>query len=160
MNPHEEPIPMLEHVGARLLEAEWLHTFTFAARHGYSFRWTEKGLRRVLLIWHIIGEFGLSEEPRQVDRFTRECQNPRRAATGSTSCAFRDYWLACLEELGLDDEADYWWAFVLIVNASIQETAGSGRLSGVAMLHLDDLFLPNAGERNHRFERQWIYGSC
>jgi hypothetical protein len=162
MNFQDEPIPMLEHVGARLLEAQWLHTFTFIAHQGYSFRWTEKGLRRVLLIWHIIGEFDLAREPEHVDQFTRDCHDPRDPSvqTNNTRCAFRDYWLACLEELGLDDEESYWWAFVLIVNAGILETAGSTRFSGLAILHLDDINLPYAGERNNLFERQWIYGSC
>lgn len=162
MNPHEEPIPMLDHVGARLIEARWLDTFTFVAHQGYSFRWTEKGLRRVLLLWHIIGEYDLDQEPTRVDRFTRECQNPQisQDRSSNATCAFRDYWLACLEELRLDDEEDYWWAFVLIANAGIQEKTGSKRHSGIARLHLDDIYLPHAGERPNLFERQWIYGSC
>ncbi len=103
-------------VVSKLLKAHWLQAIPDRNGGAPCFRWTPVGKNRQALVRHVIAEFHLDGDDADAPaRFTGECRQPPPPGMSKSSEAARGFWLACLEELGLDCNPTELHAYVLLI---------------------------------------------
>lgn len=125
MLPNPEPLPTIDHVGTLLVNAGWLSAFSFVPERGYFFRWSRKGEQRLLLVRHLIEDFHLAADAALTKRFTDACFRPKQTIESSLCRSCRAFWLACLEEISLETEVGFLYAFVKIIEAANEDDVDS-----------------------------------
>ena len=100
----------------KLLAAGWLFCCDEGEASESILDWTGKGRQRALLVRHVIRTYGLERCAEASFCFSVESSTSRLAGAGGNSdAAAREFWAACLEELGLGLEPASLAAFVRLM---------------------------------------------
>jgi hypothetical protein len=149
MLPNPEPLPTIDHVGTLLVNAGWLSAFSFVPERGYFFRWSRKGEQRLLLVRHLINDFQLAADAALAKGFTDACFRPRLSKESGLCKACRAFWVACLEEISLENDTDPLYTFVKIIEAANEDDLDSS--SVLELVNSDsDLLLSPHGQGHWR----------
>lgn len=132
---------LLENVISKLLGAGWIENVPGSSeRDVISRRWTAKGRSRLLLVRHLIEEFHLEVDDDSVMKFTCGCRADGGVRdTGSRESA-RSFWVACLEETGLENEHDSLMPLVRLIHSCRTMPDGNLESEELASLRRDDTF--------------------
>lgn len=114
--PAEEPLPLFDSIVRQLTARGWLDGHTFIIPIGYRLAWSQQGVRRALLLQHILINHGLTESEETVRNFTHRCRDQSEATKGGGLSAVEfEFWLMCLDELRLEDAENLLWPLVQVL---------------------------------------------
>ena len=87
-----------------MVMAGWLTNYAFTTGKGFSFNWQRVGAQKAILLKFIIKDKQL-ESADNILAFTKEAETEPPTAHG-------DFWVRCLDELGVRKEKDELFYFV------------------------------------------------
>lgn len=113
MFPSNQPRPEFEATISRMRGARWIAGHRFEKDRGYRLDWTEVGRSRAMLLQQLIIRHQLDDGITAI-RFTESCLGKRRTPEGVPT-AECDFWLACLEQLGIGFDKEALATFVHLI---------------------------------------------
>jgi hypothetical protein len=105
----EQSHALHERIFERMLEADWLASFSFTNNKGWHPTWTVKGAKRALELSRAISVLGLNRDDRAALAFTALAQdgtNPGAHLPAEYDPALASRWLETIAELGIEIAED------------------------------------------------------
>jgi len=109
---------IFERVAYQMVLAGWLKGYGFTAGIGHQVVWRTEGAQKALLLKEVSESFLLTESDNAPLDFNLVCKGmrpPDGAAFPPVDIETTAFWLLCVEELGLDSDADGLLAMVHLV---------------------------------------------
>ena len=119
MSPDQVRV-IFERVAYRMVLAGWLKGYRFTGGIGHELSWQTEGAQKAVLLKHLTDQFGLADFDELPQFFHLACKGmdtPPDISFPPIDIEVSAFWLLCVAELGLENDADGLLGMVHIVSS-------------------------------------------